>query len=227
MVAAGAESKWQIAPNGGELRPELQETIFSESFPSPAVSAQDFLTCVEVTHASYMLLNYAFVNDGYIGADLDRARVGATALGYAYHVSAVRISGTTVGDARVSITVANGGVAPFYYPLSLSVGCGGDTAAILLPGVEEILGENDSRLFELALSDVLTLGCTDSIELSLSSDFTYAARPVRWSQGDGDAVLTVGLRDGLSPQCSGFGCRRGGRPANVVVVTATALVPSR
>lgn len=63
-------------------------------------------------------------------------------------VSAVSAAAPTYsggGERRVTVTVAQRGVAPFYYPLSLSLSCEGFAAS--LPGVEAIIAEGDSATF--------------------------------------------------------------------------------
>lgn len=40
---------WKIGVMGGETRPELQETIFSPSYPVRSLNHQDFDLCVETT----------------------------------------------------------------------------------------------------------------------------------------------------------------------------------
>ena len=50
LIAAGAEERWQEVAIGGELRPELQSTVFGDDY-SLDTYAQDVAECVEETHA--------------------------------------------------------------------------------------------------------------------------------------------------------------------------------
>jgi len=52
VVALGATDFWERAPMGGETRPELQDTIFEDSYPARTQNKQDFMECTEVTHAT-------------------------------------------------------------------------------------------------------------------------------------------------------------------------------
>lgn len=209
MIAAGTEFKWELAPMGGELRPENQATVFSDSFPAPSATAQEFLTCVEKTHTSFMLNSFAYDQDGYReGPELDRARNGAMAMGYSFFVSDVRLSRA---GTSLRVTVTNAGVAPFYYPLNLTVSCGEEGGVVSQPGVDTVLGNYDTRTFDFRVSDVLGAGCLDRIDLSLTSAWLYRNRPVKWSQGDGPEFLGVNTPPLVSP-CGPEPCRRGARP---------------
>jgi hypothetical protein len=46
---------WKHAPLGGETRVEVQHEIFEPDYPARTFQKQDFMECVNVTHATYML----------------------------------------------------------------------------------------------------------------------------------------------------------------------------
>ena len=71
LEAAGAEERWREVPIGGELRPELQSEIFEDDYALDTY-AQDFDTCVQETHATY-LINYGAFGQEY-APDAERAR---------------------------------------------------------------------------------------------------------------------------------------------------------
>lgn len=52
VVAQGGDTVWQRAAMGGELRPELQETIFNDNYPASTEYHQDYTRCVDLTHAT-------------------------------------------------------------------------------------------------------------------------------------------------------------------------------
>ncbi len=135
LIAAGAAERWTWVPIGGEIRPELQPRIFGADWdPAAEEFGQDYLQCVRQTHASWMLNFHAFNGDdgvggvGYTGADLERARAGALALGWEVTAQEVRMTGQAfddgTADLEVIVDLRNSGVAPFYYPLELVVTAG-------------------------------------------------------------------------------------------------------
>jgi hypothetical protein len=129
LEAAGAADHWLRVPIAGEVRPELQGRVFAADWdPVAEEFGQDFLACVRATHASWLMNYHAFNGEagvGYVGEDLLRARAGALALGWEISVGQVRSAGRDLGDGAASLTLGvglrNTGVAPFYYPLELSV----------------------------------------------------------------------------------------------------------
>ena len=98
---------------GGELRPEVQQSIFEANSNS---QHQNFSQCVEETHAS-MLLNFAAFSGGLNSTnETQNAENSALMLGYALHVSHANLS-----DNQLNLTIENRGIAPFYYPLSVHI----------------------------------------------------------------------------------------------------------
>jgi len=114
MQRAGkpAMEKWKNCPVGGEIRPEAWDGLWNEKSATPA--GQEFAACVEQTHATWLM-------DSSITRKLDpqqreRATAGARRLGYEFFVQSVEI---TLNEQKSSLaviaSVANKGVAPFYY----------------------------------------------------------------------------------------------------------------
>jgi hypothetical protein len=115
----GLANIWRTQPIGGEIRPELWDCLWSE--PSCAPAGQEFLRCVETTHASWLLDSGTF--KGIAGANRERALAGARRLGYELFVSSVEFAAEGGGKLHVSVAITNTGVAPFYYrwPIRLAV----------------------------------------------------------------------------------------------------------
>ncbi|MBN2235309.1 MAG: hypothetical protein JW706_09165 [Opitutales bacterium] len=80
LVALNETNKWTSCPMGGELRPELQETLWNTpscSFTHPTeLHTQTWNEAVELTHASWMLVSHAFW-PGYSGEAHTRALEGS------------------------------------------------------------------------------------------------------------------------------------------------------
>jgi len=72
VQAAAATDFWLSGAMGGELRPELQSTIFDDDYAAGTQYKQDFGMCAETTHATYML-NYHAVGTSYTGTALESA----------------------------------------------------------------------------------------------------------------------------------------------------------
>jgi len=117
----GLAEIWKKKAIGGEIRPELQATIF-DACPNLPVKvegkdSEDLSGCIKATHASWML------NEGLFAARLgDTQRFNALRaqrlLGYQLHVKGSRAYRGTDGKLRVELKIRNEGVAPFYYPWS-------------------------------------------------------------------------------------------------------------
>ena len=113
IEGAGLEDAWKTKPIGGELRPEIQTSIWDNP---PDANAEDYNLCVNESHASWLLNQSFFTDSAFIGENLDRAVEGSKKLGYELYVSSVNIKNVAVkGPLGVDIKVQNKGVAPFYY----------------------------------------------------------------------------------------------------------------
>lgn len=112
LKAAGeaAMQKWRTQPIGGEVRPEVWGQIH-DAKPKHE-KAQDFLTCVEQTHVSWLMESGLFEKkpDAQRRA---RAIADVQRMGYDFHVQTAEI--TREGKkAKIDLSVINQGVAAFY-----------------------------------------------------------------------------------------------------------------
>ncbi len=149
LAAYGESDRWRTQPIGGEIRPENQPRMWED--PASVPDGQDYERCVAAIHPSWMLAHGAFVRQ--LGpAARERAARQSCMLGYELHVPDAVIEATATDQAvRVSATLRNTGVAPFYYdwPLELAVLDAGDrlvhqtrpdwSLANLLPGAPDRL----------------------------------------------------------------------------------------
>lgn len=120
LEEAGELDKWQTEPIGGELRPELQNGIWTDLTPD---EAQDYDASVQATHASWLINQGVFRTEFPAqGPDYERALAGHVRLGYELHVAEVRWWPSRTGLA-IEVDVSNRGVAPFYYdwPIELAL----------------------------------------------------------------------------------------------------------
>ena len=122
LKAAGETNKWQTQPIGGEVRPEVQSCMWNTNQPTCVPAGQDFNSCVDLTHASWML-NQGVFSPGFTGAQENFALTGARRLGYELYVTnAQLVDARLSGPLNVSLQIQNTGVAPFYYNWPVQVG---------------------------------------------------------------------------------------------------------
>ena len=181
LVASGADEHWKNAPIGGELRPEVQQSIFEENSNS---QHQNFSQCVEATHAS-MLLNYAAFSGGLNSTnETKNAEKAALSLGYALHVSHANLS-----NNQLNLTIENRGVAPFYYPLSVQLTDGENTTLTLeLPLY--ITGQSYSSI-TFNVSSLQFPSNESAWILSLASEYILPNQEILFASEPGNALIQV------------------------------------
>jgi hypothetical protein len=134
LLAAGEGQKWRTESIGGELRPEIQLSVWDDPCVctgGAGLGTQYFSQCVDSTHASWMLAHNLFT-PGNSGAPHDRALTGAKRMGYDLSVATVSLPDTLADDsATVALTMRNTGVAPFAYPWVVQVGLADTTNAVV------------------------------------------------------------------------------------------------
>lgn len=138
MEWAGAINKWQTEPIGGELRPEIQISVWMD--PPPRTDIEDFSAAVDGTHVSWLIAHDIFtVKSVVAGTDIyQRALAGARRMGYEFYVSAVSLPDISADSPlQVDVRVQNTGVAPFYYDWGIELGIldkAGDLVESYRPG---------------------------------------------------------------------------------------------
>jgi hypothetical protein len=211
LEAAGAEDRWQEVAIGGELRPELQASVFSDDY-LPGLYAQDMVECIDATHASYLLNYYAFNGDGtgYTGDDRTRAEESALHLGYQFEIHSAQVvaTGLSEGTVEASLTIELGqtGVAPFYYPVFLAAQSDALPEAVvstedlntLLPGTRRTVTVDLGRISVDVLNGPISLDLVSTI-LQEGQQIALATR-TPWSADTGPTRLQWEIRcvtDGL------------------------------
>ncbi len=103
-----AMDRWQTAPIGGEIRPELWPCLWKKD---GCKEGQDFAQCVRETHASWLM--DSSTSRSLALDERERALAAARSLGYELQV--VQATAALTGRSlEVSVTITNRGVAPFY-----------------------------------------------------------------------------------------------------------------
>jgi hypothetical protein len=228
MEAAGAADRWQVVPIGGELRPELQGSVYGDDYVLGEY-AQDIDECIAQTRATYLLNYYAFNGDGlgYAGTERERAEASALAMGYTFEIRGARVELADLFEGRVDLTmevdVAQTGTAPFYYPLYLSAQSSvSDATASATDDLSEVL-PGDFATVRLPFGSVPVDVLTGPISLELSSPLLQPGQRIRfatetsWSVTDSEAPLQwsvacevpdgfVGLGDAVDQNLDGCDC---------------------
>ena len=118
LVAAGVQNKWQQQPIGGELRPEIQDTIFENSTWTGG-NGEKWTDCVNATHVTW-LMNEAIKRYSYGSTEYNNAITAAKQMGYDFRIEKAyydNLSGSS-SSLYVGIDIKNIGTAPFYYDSS-------------------------------------------------------------------------------------------------------------
>ncbi|GAA2305532.1 DUF4832 domain-containing protein [Streptomyces kunmingensis] len=113
----GVENRWTTASMGGEVRPEIQSTAFAD-WPGGTGAVDDMKACLELEHTTWK------INEGSADYAAGDAKVGAAVrmMGYDLSVDHAYFHDTAQGSTTVGVRINNSGVAPFYYPWTVSLG---------------------------------------------------------------------------------------------------------
>jgi hypothetical protein len=123
LAWTGGIDKWKTEPIGGELRPEIQISVWVD--PPPRNDIEDFSAVVDGTHASWLIAHDLFTVRS-ITSDSEvyqAALAGAQRMGYEYSIRAIRLADIFSSDPlELTLRIENTGVAPFYYEWPIELG---------------------------------------------------------------------------------------------------------
>jgi hypothetical protein len=123
-------------------------------------------------------------DNGFVGEELVNARYAHARLGYNFYVQNISARASVVPNAiDVSVALVQGGVAPFYYDISLAMLCPG-VPKLLLGGVKTLDDQYEANIFTFT-GIPTTAACLNDLSLSLESSYAYARRPIKFAQGTG------------------------------------------
>ena len=114
LKRAGLLDKWKHFPIGGEVRPELWPSLFTDK---PHSKRQNFLECVEVTHVSWLMDSGLFSPKFSLNeVRKERGKAAVQRMGYELYLKEVILKGSSL-----TLKIKNRGVAPFYqnWPIEL------------------------------------------------------------------------------------------------------------
>ena len=113
----GVENKWITDSMGGEVRPEIQSSAFA-SWPGGSGQVDNMKACIELEHTTWKINQ---TSQSYSGSDPNVA-AAVRLMGYDFTATHAYFPTSATGSATVGVTIANNGVAPFYYPWTVSLG---------------------------------------------------------------------------------------------------------
>lgn len=114
IVPDGITDNYKYHPFAGELRPEIQSTIFDEWPNGTSNGEEDLETCIRTTHLSFMKAYYLF-NSIPTPTEYENALRAHKMMGYEFFVSSVQLTSDAASNVTVNVNLQNRGVAPFYY----------------------------------------------------------------------------------------------------------------
>ncbi|MFD9702459.1 DUF4832 domain-containing protein [Lentzea sp. NPDC059081] len=113
----GVENRWTTASMGGEVRPEIQSVAFA-NWPNGSGAVDNIKACVELEHTTWKINE---LSRDYSPTDPNVA-AAVRLMGYNLTVRNAYFHGTAQGSTKVGVRIDNTGVAPFYYPWTVSLG---------------------------------------------------------------------------------------------------------
>jgi hypothetical protein len=117
-ITMGVENKWITSSMGGEVRPEIQSSAFS-AWPGGSGQVDNMKACIELEHTTWKI-NQA--SQSYAATDPNVA-AAVRLMGYDLSATHAYYPNTVTGStATIGVTLTNTGVAPFYYPWTVTLG---------------------------------------------------------------------------------------------------------
>ncbi|MEV4177505.1 DUF4832 domain-containing protein [Nonomuraea sp. NPDC049709] len=116
-LSHGAENKWITASMGGEVRPEIQSSAFA-SWPGGSGQVDNMKACIELEHTTWKINEQS---QSYAAGDPNVA-AAVRLMGYDLTVDNAYFKDTASGTTNVGVRIRNNGVAPFYYPWTVTLG---------------------------------------------------------------------------------------------------------
>ncbi|MBR7827887.1 fibronectin type III domain-containing protein [Actinospica sp. MGRD01-02] len=115
----GTENKWITDSMGGEVYPPIQANAFT-NYPngSTANDVDNMGGCINLTHATWMI-DQGSQSTPSTDSGTDAA---VEAMGYNFTANNAYYTPSASGSAEVGVQITNTGVAPFYYPWTMSLG---------------------------------------------------------------------------------------------------------
>ena len=114
IVPDGITHNYKYHPFAGELRPEIQSTIFNAWPNDTSDGKEDLETCIRTTRLSFMKAFFLY-RDIPTPTQWENALKAHKMMGYEFYVNEVQFSSDAESNVHVDVKIQNTGIAPFYY----------------------------------------------------------------------------------------------------------------
>ena len=186
FLKLGAGDRWKNVSIGGELRPELQNEIFEDSYTTGDFR-QNFAQCANTTHLSNLLYGGAFNNRAHDSAkERQNAEDAALSMGYAYHVPRTVLNGSTL-----HVDIQNIGVAPFYPRVYLQVSDSAQVSSFVQVMLPRLTPDMGTMTFDLDVISLSPPSVSSPWRLSLESDYILLQQDVLLATQPSDDVIRI------------------------------------
>ncbi|HWB35764.1 MAG TPA: DUF4832 domain-containing protein, partial [Rugosimonospora sp.] len=122
----GVENKWTTDSMGGEVRPEIQSSAFT-SWPGGSGQVDNMKACIELEHTTWKIDQ---TSQSYSPTDPNVA-AAVRLMGYDLSVSNAYFANSASGTTNIGVQISNDGVAPFYYPWTVTLGLKDSTGTVV------------------------------------------------------------------------------------------------
>jgi len=190
MMDAQATTRWQEAPMGGEVYPALQHLLFSEEYVEDTFQ-QNFRETVQITHMTYLLNYQAFSMNGvgYEGEQYQRAQQESLQMGYEFSITKALLHASNLhGDkirVQLEVHLRNSGIAPFYYPLSLSIHKKDmEEQPTLISDVELLLPSNEDTIYTTDTIEIPISELVNGYVLRITSEHILEGSHISWANAE-------------------------------------------
>lgn len=164
IIDAGVSMVWKNHPIGGEIHPDLQDGVW-QAIPNNL--GQNFETCVNTTHATYML-NHGVFDDPVGSTTYNNALIQNRKFGYKFYANGIKLNAYQNGEINIDVRLENKGVAPFYYNWQVEFG-------LLKDGVLTSLGTANWNINTVQPNDVVIKNFTTNRTLQ-AGEYTILMR---------------------------------------------------
>ena len=201
LAEAGALDKWKSQPIGGEIRPELWQTMFTAG--QKPEQGQDFAACVRQTHATW-LMDTGMFEKRSSQQRRQRAIEEVRKMGYDFQIVSADIRRSTDGnEIAVNLTLRNNGVAPFYYDWKVELAAFNETGDIAIRwptdwSVTRLLPGDEDRKWSTTIDVTKLSGGPHQLAVRVINPLP-GGLPLRFANADQDRHIAGWLSLGSPP----------------------------
>ncbi len=146
ILSANVSQFWKNAPMGGEIYPGLQGNLWNAVPNIPESGSQDFETCLDSTHATYMMI-WSLWEEPIGSIKYTNGLIQNKHFGYQFNVNGVKLNPYQNNEINFDVRIENRGIAPFYYNWDVEF-------TLLKNGIYTNLGTTDWNINTIQPNDI-------------------------------------------------------------------------